>query len=110
MSTLALGSWATSNGSIGQTLLLAVVIVIVLCPIGYASYLRAKHLTTSRYSHHVGAAIYGLLAIGVACALMLRHGDLQTVLVASVLGAYFLALSITHFKQIQRTRNAVEEK
>jgi hypothetical protein len=96
------GAESSGGGNLAGTLILGFIILVVLCPMAYASIYRAKHISTYKYCHHVGAALYLVLGLFVSIALIIKHKEVPTIIVGVPFVAYFLTVAYVHFRQIGR--------
>ncbi|MEW5764330.1 MAG: hypothetical protein ACOYXN_11050 [Acidobacteriota bacterium] len=110
MVLLNVGTEVSTGMNVGWTILAVVVLLVLLCPMAYASFYKAKRLSSTKYSHHVGALLNLVIGLAISSALLFHHKDITGILLAAILGSYFLALSIVHFRQIKGTSEEDKSK
>lgn len=81
-----------------SSLVAAAVVVIVLCPMGYGSYVRAKRTARDPRARYVMCGIYLLAAVAVLVVASIRGEVWRMLPLVVVLDGYFLAMAAIHMK------------
>jgi len=101
MNMAAVATGALPESEAGHTILIALLLLVMLCPLAYGSFVRARHMNMGKIGHQVRACLYLTLGVGVFVASLVWAQERISIPLAIVLAGYFLALSVVHIRQIK---------